>query len=248
MSMEIDLVRAQVQKLVSLSMWQSLLDIRRDSELKNFPRWKKFWKAIQKKDAKETDEESKAQAKKERFFLRNLIDKFVSVLNTVQEKEVAEDTVAYCEHFLLFIIDLEALLPTRRFFNTLLDDSKLIIHCSLSALSQRDEGKLFSQLLDMLKFYAKFEISDESGDPLSDKEMTQIHYDRITSLQLAMFAKYSKVDNLKKFALATVASIDDRANLLKHFKDLDKEVLYDIAEYLFLGERNFKLYAKEQVS
>jgi hypothetical protein len=43
------------------------------------------------------------------------------------------------------------------------------------------------QLLDMLKFYARFEISDESGDPLTDHDMTQLHYSKITSLQVIPF-------------------------------------------------------------
>ena len=230
-SMEVDLVRVQIQKLVSLSMWESLLERRRDQELESLPRWKKFWRAIKKKDAKETDEAVKAQNTEDRWFMRKLIDKFVAVLDTIQEKEAPEETIDYCEHFLLLMIDLEALLPTRRFFNTVLDDSQLITKCSLSALNKRDEGKLFSQLLDMLKFYARFEISDETGDSLNDKQMMQIHYDRITSLQLAVFAKYPE---MRKFALATVASIDDRDNLAGHFKDLPKETLYAIAEFLYL--------------
>ena len=230
-SMEVDLVRVQIQKLVSLSMWESLLDRRRDQELECIPRWRKFWKAIKKKDAKETDEVVKAQNTEDRWFMRRLMDKFVHVLGTIQEKEASMETVDYCEHFLLFMIDLEALLPTRRFFNTVLDDSQLITKCTLSALNKREEGKLFSQLLDMLKFYARFEISDETGDPLDDKQMMQIHYDRITSLQLAVFAKYPE---MRKFALGTVASIDDRENLAKHFKDLKKETLYAIAEFLYL--------------
>ena len=81
------------------------------------------------------------------------------------------------------MIDLEALLPTRRFFNLVMDDSKLVVKSSMSCLSQRPEGKLFGQLLDQVKFYARFEISDETGDPLDDKQMMAIHYDRITSLQ-----------------------------------------------------------------
>ncbi len=64
--------------------------------------------------------------------------------------------------------------------------------------------------------------------------MMQIHYDRITSLQRAMFAKYPDNSEMRKFALATVASIDDHENLKKHFKDLDTDILYEIAEYLFL--------------
>ena len=37
-------------------MWYSLMDRRREYELRRTPRWKKFWKAIQKKDAKESEE------------------------------------------------------------------------------------------------------------------------------------------------------------------------------------------------
>ncbi len=40
------------------------------------------------------------------------------------------------------------------------------------------------QLLDMLKFYTGFEISDQTGNALTQKEMTTLHYDRITSLQV----------------------------------------------------------------
>lgn len=44
------------------------------------------------------------------------------------------------------MIDLEALLPTRRFFNTVLDDCHLVVRCWLSGLNQRPEGHLFSQV------------------------------------------------------------------------------------------------------
>lgn len=40
------------------------------------------------------------------------------------------------------------------------------------------------QLLDMLKFYTGFEINDQTGNALTQKEMTTLHYDRITSLQV----------------------------------------------------------------
>lgn len=36
----------------------------------------------------------------------------------------------------------------------------------------------------MLKFYARFEINDESGDALTDHDMTQLHYSKIISLQV----------------------------------------------------------------
>lgn len=60
--------------------------------------------------------------------------------------EVDEDAVHYCERFLELLIDLEALLPTRRCFNAVMDDCHLVTRCHLSALNQRPEGKLFTQV------------------------------------------------------------------------------------------------------
>lgn len=41
----------------------------------------------------------------------------------------------------------QALLPTRRWFNTVLDDSHLVVHCYLSSLAKREkEGHLFCQV------------------------------------------------------------------------------------------------------
>lgn len=46
-----------------------------------------------------------------------------------------------------FVLISQALLPTRRWFNTILDDSHLLVHCSLSSLVHREEdGHLFSQV------------------------------------------------------------------------------------------------------
>lgn len=48
---------------------------------------------------------------------------------------------------------------------------------------------MMSQLLDMLKFYTGFEINDQTGNALTENEMTTIHYDRITSLQVGRWQK-----------------------------------------------------------
>ena len=103
-SLEIDMVREQIQRLVSLSMWVSMMESRRDHELKNSSTWKKYWKAIMKKDKKVTVEATKSITLSERWFLRKSIDKFFQVLDTIQEKEANEDAVSYCEYFLLLMI------------------------------------------------------------------------------------------------------------------------------------------------
>ncbi|XP_066245723.1 RNA helicase aquarius [Euwallacea similis] len=227
-SMEEAICRDQVKRLVSLSMWVSLQPVRREYEFKVNPKWKKFWRAIQRKDEPEQLE----KLMWERTFLHKLMLKFLLVLESIGETGIClPDKVQYCERFLELMIDLEALLPTRRFFNTVLDDCHLVVRCQLSGLVRRSEGHLFNQLLDMLKFYTRFEINDETGDPLSDHDMTQIHYDKITSLQKAAFSKFPE---LRPFSLANVASVDTRKALEKHFGPLSRDQLRAIANYLCL--------------
>lgn len=89
----------------------------------------------------------------------------------------------------------------------------------------------------MLKFYLRFEINDATGDPLTDHDMTQLHYSKITSLQRAAFSKFP---DLRMFALANVANVDTREALAKHFGALDAESLRNIASYLNLVPENLE--------
>ncbi|XP_023608666.1 intron-binding protein aquarius isoform X6 [Myotis lucifugus] len=231
-SLEVDLIRSQVQQLISLPMWMGLQPARLELELKKTPKLRKFWNLIKKNDEK-MDPEAREQAYQERRFLSQLIQKFISVLKSVPLSEpVTMDKVHYCERFIELMIDLEALLPTRRWFNTILDDSHLLVHCYLSNLVHREEdGHLFSQLLDMLKFYTGFEINDQTGNALTENEMTTIHYDRITSLQRAAFAHFPE---LYDFALSNVAEVDTRGSLVKLFGPLSSNTLHQVASYLCL--------------
>ena len=116
---------------------------RREHELKNNSKWRKYWKTLQKK---ESPQQREAQ-QWERTFLLNLMVKFMTILDTISEQgDTSQDKVHYCERFLELMIDLEALLPTRRFFNTVLDDCHLVTRCKLSDLCKRDDGQLFSQV------------------------------------------------------------------------------------------------------
>ncbi|CAH2045440.1 unnamed protein product, partial [Iphiclides podalirius] len=141
-SMEVQLCRDQVKRLVSLSMWISLQEGRRNQEFKLVPKWKKYWRAIQKKDKPELLE----KLSWERHYLQKLMIKFMLILDTVPETgDIDANVVRYCERFLELMIDLEALLPTRRFFNTVMDDCHLVVRCQLSPLTRRPEGQLFTQ-------------------------------------------------------------------------------------------------------
>uniref|UniRef100_A0A671S8R6 RNA helicase aquarius n=1 Tax=Sinocyclocheilus anshuiensis TaxID=1608454 RepID=A0A671S8R6_9TELE len=231
-SLEVDLIREQVQKLVSLPMWMCLLPTRLQQELKKVPKLQKFWNLI-KKNYEKMEPQDTEQAKKERTFLASLIKKFLVVLLSIPAAgTVSMEKVHYCERFIEFMIDLEALLPTRRWFNTVLDDAHLVVNCQLSHLTDREkEGHLFCQLLDMLKFYTGFEISDQTGNALTQKEMTTLHYDRITSLQRAAFAHFPELND---FALSNVAAVDTRESLTKHFGHLSPNTLHRVSAYLCL--------------
>ncbi|XP_020850487.1 RNA helicase aquarius [Phascolarctos cinereus] len=231
-SLEVDLIRSQVQQLISLPMWLGLQPARLELELKKTPKLRKFWNLIKKNDEK-MDPKARERAHKERRFLSELIQRFISVLKSVPLSEtLTMDKVHYCERFIELMVDLEALLPTRRWFNTVLDDSHLVVHCYLSNLVRREgDGHLFSQLLDVLKFYTGFEINDQTGNALTENEMTTIHYDRITSLQRAAFAHFPE---LYEFALSNVAAVDTRESLLKFFGPLSSSTLHQVASYLCL--------------
>ncbi|XP_013384354.1 intron-binding protein aquarius-like [Lingula anatina] len=233
-SVEVDLIREQFQSIVSLTMWASILTGRRDEIFKKFPKMKKFWKVIQKKDAK-LDAAALEKATNERCFLSRLIHKFYTILESIPETgDLSRDKVMYCERFLELLIGLESLLPTRRFFNVLLDDHHFIVRCMLAKLGKREEGKLFSQLLDMLKFYTDFQINDYTGEALTDLEMTNNHYNKFLDLQRAAFKYYP--EDLRKFAVSNVGSVDTRETLLKHFGELSNLDLQKIASYLNLVE------------
>lgn len=88
--MEEGLCRDQVKRLVSLSMWISLQPERRDHEFKLCPKWKKYWRAIQRKD--KSDQLEKLTW--ERTFLHKLMLKFMRILDTIPLTEsISEDKV-----------------------------------------------------------------------------------------------------------------------------------------------------------
>ena len=63
------------------------------------------------------------------------------------------------ERLLELFTDLMAQLPTRRFFHAVLLDSHVLVHASLSPFGKREAGKLTMQLLGLLDYYERFEVT-----------------------------------------------------------------------------------------
>ncbi|XP_055884455.1 RNA helicase aquarius-like [Biomphalaria glabrata] len=228
-SLEVDLIRERVQKLVSLPIWMNLLPGRRETLFKSNPKYKKFYNAIKKRDAK-LDSEEMETVQFERNFLARLIENFFFILDSITFKgTVDQNKVNYCERFLELLIDIEAQLPTRRFVNALIDDRHVVVRCKLSQLIHRPEGKLFGQLLDMLESYAQFEIDEITGEAFTMHDRIDLHYNRVNALQTVVFKHYPE---LKNFAIKNVASIDSKESLLKYFEPLSPEDLHSILAHL----------------
>ncbi|KAL5015941.1 hypothetical protein ScPMuIL_005530 [Solemya velum] len=230
-SLEMDLIREQVQRLVSLPIWMNLLPGRREELFKSNPKYKRFFHLIRKNDGK-LPEEQRKRLQFEREFLANTIEKFLGVLCTITEKgKIDSDKVHYCEHFLELLIDIEAQLPTRRFFNAVMDGAHIVVKSQLSNLINREEGKLFGQLLDMLRTYADFEINDQTGEALTIHDRIELHYSRVLALQKVAFKHFPELQN---FAISNVASVDSRDALYKFLKPLSMEELAALLSHLNL--------------
>ncbi|CAJ0765961.1 21087_t:CDS:2, partial [Entrophospora sp. SA101] len=169
--------------LVSLPTWHCLdPQSLREHEFESNKELKKAWNYLMKKYTK-ADNIQKEKLIFERTWISNLMKGFIKILYSIPS--IADpDAIAYCERFLEFLIDLEAQLPTRRYFNTLLNDHQILVLCKLSPLLKRQEGcELFKQLLEILKFYAGFEINDHTGSALTYDQLTEIHCQKLTALQ-----------------------------------------------------------------
>ncbi|RWS28225.1 intron-binding protein aquarius-like protein, partial [Leptotrombidium deliense] len=239
-SVEVDLIRERIQKYVSLPVWVCISEKRREKEFQKTPKLRKFWNAMKKKDAK-IDEKEMKDINFDRSFIFNLIQQFYEYLDKIPSLEKAPELdrraveiVRYCEKFLEFLIDLEALLPTRRFLNALIDDCHVIVMCRKSKLSSRPtEGKLFNQLLERLVFYCRFEIDDITGEALTSFEVSKRHNNDIWSLQKLAFKHFSE---LKKFYLSSISTIDTRETLISHLGQLNDEQLIQLAKLVNLGD------------
>ena len=229
-SIERSLIRKEVQKYIALPIWISLSEKRRDAEFAGAPKLKKVWTRIQKNDQKLEPQQLEA-VMFERKFLVSLIRVFTSILHSIPAMDEAKSLelkqqheIAFVERVVQLLVDIEALLPTRRWFNAILDDMHVVVSCRKSGLFHRpNEGRLFSQLVEMLVFYARFEIDDLTGESLSDKEMITRHYDRVFEMQKIVFKDYP--EEMRKFYMSNISAVDSRDEIMKHFDNLSQEQL-----------------------
>ncbi|OBZ82904.1 Intron-binding protein aquarius [Choanephora cucurbitarum] len=234
-SFENDLVRTECLKLVTIGIWTHLAyESTREQLFDSYPNLLKLWNSYQKK-WKAADEATQQQWVFERNWLSQLLHRFIDLIYQIpgdQEVEVDQELIYVCERFLEFFVDLEAQLPTRRFFNTLLDDHQIVVLSQLAPFHQRQQKdvELLKKLLDNLAFYAKFEINDQTGVALSDLDITQAHCQQLLSLQRTVFRLFK--EEIRELPLANLGSIETRQDLLWHLEPLSNDVLIRLCDAL----------------
>ena len=230
-SLEVDLVRQELSKYISPSIWLNLTEERREIEINKVAKLRKYFKQLKSKDAK-LNESELDQLKFERSFLLNYIKQLFNLLNQIPpaenefEHQDKRFMLIFCERFIEFLIDLDSVSPIRRFLNAILDENHVLIICKNSSLSKRSEGRLFNQMLDILQFYLRFEINTTTNEELSLDDISIDHYNRISNLQKIVF---KEMPQFKQFYLATVSQIDSKVNLLNFFKTLNNDEIKKLA-------------------
>jgi len=158
--------------------------------------------------------------------MADLLDEFLASVEDFGEHEnVTADELNYVERAVELLIDLIDQLPTRRFFRPLLVDKHFVVRCRGSKIAQLPEARLFNQLLGILRYYENFEIDDSSGKPLTRRDITDLHYERLQLLQRVCFQEFPDHAALKQLALLNVSALDTRETMQQHFKSLSLDVL-----------------------
>eukprot|EP00742_Colponemidia_sp_Colp-10_P003252 GILJ01003462.1.p1 GENE.GILJ01003462.1~~GILJ01003462.1.p1 ORF type:complete len:1476 (+),score=301.52 GILJ01003462.1:977-5404(+) len=225
-SLEEQMVRTTCLRLVGMSLWRHISEGRRNQLLAPYPKLRKAYKKLE-------GQKQSSSALLGSNFLPELVDDFIDRLAGVtKDSHTTPDMLLYFERFIEFMIDLMNQLPTRRFFHGVIEEKQLVVHCRLSTLAQKDEGKLFLQLVDILKFYDGFEINDQTGEALETADMLTAHYNKLLVLQRIAYNHFKS--ELAPLALANVASIDSREALFKHLQALSTETLKQLAVKLRL--------------
>ncbi|CAF4191541.1 unnamed protein product, partial [Rotaria sordida] len=172
---ELDVIRSQIQKIVGLTIWTNLTPERREYEFEKTPKFRKLWKLICKKDEKLENEELQTTIF-ERTFLRKLAEKFLQLIENIQSINNTDqypfETVIYTERFLELFTDIIVQLPTRRFFNIVLDNINFVIRCFLSPFIKSLIKNNENMDIEFIQTSIRKKIQTENGEEEIEQQAT----------------------------------------------------------------------------
>jgi intron-binding protein aquarius len=188
--------------------------------------------AVAKHDAPATKPVAVVVDNSDSTWIPELLTAFVNTVETVAPTDagVSAVVVKYLERSAELLVDLLSQLPTRRFLNALVDDMHLVVRCRRSKMVTHPQGKLFSQLVDMIESLSHFEVHDQTGKELSGDDVMAEQNARLHKLQTLAFVKYKTV--LRDMVFSSTGELGKPQNLRKHLDFLTNEQLRDLAVQL----------------
>ncbi|KAB8338935.1 hypothetical protein FH972_021875 [Carpinus fangiana] len=227
-SLDNGLVRKECAPLVSVGIWQHLhSDTVRQRLLERTSQFKKAWRAAGRRfDA--ADDDAKARIRFERSWLYTLLMDFIDILYSRERQ--SPTAKAYCERFLEFVTDLQSQFPTRRYFNTLLQDLNIVVAIHRSPLFNDEDCGLLRDFLALLRHYTLFPFDDHSGLQLSSAESSELHRSRLAHLQRTAIRNFK--DKLSLLTLANYGALGLRSELQGHLDALREDELFSFATQL----------------
>eukprot|EP01126_Amoeba_proteus_P051320 TRINITY_DN6121_c0_g5_i6.p1 TRINITY_DN6121_c0_g5~~TRINITY_DN6121_c0_g5_i6.p1 ORF type:complete len:1552 (+),score=385.61 TRINITY_DN6121_c0_g5_i6:358-5013(+) len=222
------MLRRQCERLVSLKLWDSVSEGRREEVYQRWPKLRQLRNHLDTK--KRPRDEEIVIASYDKTFFPSLLTDYFKILNS--EEVLSDEAIKYCCFFVEFITDLISQLSTRRVFHLLLEDSHFLVRSRRAPLIRLPQGSLFKQLLGNLRFYYGFEINNFTGQALSDDDMSKEHYSKLKRLQHVAFKKFQP--ELRRFALSNIGAVNTRESLKAHLSELKDDKLVRLCESINL--------------
>ena len=236
-SLSNETVASIILPLVSLPLWTHLPHPTRARSLERLgsssPHLVKLWGKISKILAKKKGSPAtQARIAHASTWLPSLLSTCIDLLSTPQEAagkgNVAQTALA--EKLLSLLSDLLSQLPTRRFFNTYLSGTYLPLR--LHAIPLVASTPSLRALLQLVEFYATFQVDDYTGDALTAIQAESRLSDAISAAQAA--AALAPEPHLHQLALVNHATFLDSTRLSEVLLAHTDEQIEDIATKLGL--------------
>ncbi|KAI9190209.1 hypothetical protein H9P43_001642 [Blastocladiella emersonii ATCC 22665] len=233
---EVEMVRKESFRLVSIGIWSNLATPERlQLELAKSSVLPKLWKHHQRKLAKAASDAERARLVAEQSWLSSLVAQLAAELRGVTPAAAAKgkgkaaaaaaspDHARFICRIVQLLVELESQLPTRRLVHALLDDHDVLRLIEAAAASSRTLSPELARWIAVLRVFILFEVDEHSGEVLSADQADQRREDRLVNVQRLIFTQFR--DSLLDLAMAHLNQLQDPEFLRTHIGRVADDVL-----------------------
>ncbi|KAF2863704.1 P-loop containing nucleoside triphosphate hydrolase protein [Piedraia hortae CBS 480.64] len=218
-SLDHHIVKKECAPLMSIGIWEHIhSDELREKMVAKSPLLQKAWRAAKKK---------KKDSVFERRWLKTIVVDLISLVYDVDLlSQRPRECFNHAERLLELLCDLQSNLPTRRFFNSLMQDLNLLPAAKLSPMYRDKDAARLRDMFSLLQHYTYFPLDDLTGKQLSRVEYEEVYNAKIARLQLSAYKL--QPEKLKLLVTANYGSLGKRDELLGHLQELNDAELVEL--------------------